>query len=253
MKVAQHHTGLNRRTSLSAFAALALLAGCNKPAVQTTEAYFGGRLPRPDRVLVDGFAITPQDVKLDQGVAARVERTTSDVPLTAQEMQVARKAQSDLADAMVQQLRKYGLPAERGWSDQAPPVGSTLMVQGQIVSIDQGNRTRRTLIGLGAGKSEVTADMQLYFVEGRERPRFLTAYSGVDNSGRTPGMAETMGVGGATGHLLASTALGSLLHLRTETHTANSDSEATKLAQGLSAQIGKFAVSQGWIPPNAVQ
>jgi hypothetical protein len=251
----QRSPGFNRRVGLSTLAVLALatLAGCNKPRTQTTETYFGGRLPRPERIMVEGFAITPNDVQLDQGVAARIERTASDVPLSAQEMQVARNAQSDLADAMVAQLRQYGLPAERAWSEQAPRSGSTLMVQGQIVSLDQGNRTRRTLIGLGAGKSEVTADMQLYFVEGRERPRFLTAYSGVDDSGHTPGMAETMGVGGATGHLLASTALGSLLHLRNETHTANSDSEATALAKSLSAQIGNFAVSQGWIPPNAVR
>jgi hypothetical protein len=248
---------VSRRAGLAAVAALAFvsagLTGCNKAGVQTTEAYAGGRVPRPDRVLVEGFAITPNDVRLDQGVAARVQRTTSDVPLTTDQMEVARKAQSDLAESMIQQLQKYGLPAERSWSDQAPPVGNTLLVQGQIVSIDQGNRTRRTLIGLGAGESAVTADMQLFSVDGREIPRFLTAYSGTDDSGRAPGMAETMGIGGAAGHLLASTAIGSALHIGTESRRANSTSEIDKLAQGLSAKIASFAVSQGWIPPNAVR
>lgn len=248
-------SGLARRNVFATCAILAvvLLAGCNKPQVATTESYAGSRLPRPDRILVQAFAVTPDDVKLDQGVAARVERSNSDVPLTTQQLQVARQAQSTMADAMVEKLRSYGLPAERAWGSEAPANGTSLLVQGQIVSLDQGNRTRRTLVGLGAGKSTVTADMQLYLAEGRTRPRFLTAYSGSDNSGRTPGMAETMGVGGAAGNLLASTVVGSALHLGTETRRANSGSEATSLGQGMAAQIGQFAVSQGWIPAESVR
>ncbi|MBN8903894.1 MAG: DUF4410 domain-containing protein, partial [Rhodospirillales bacterium] len=212
----------------------------------------GARLPRPDRVLVEAFAVTPEEVKLDQGVAARVQRASSDVPLSTQQMQVARQAQSDMADAMVAKLIDYGLPSARVWGEQLPPSGRYLVVQGQIVSVDQGNRTRRTLVGFGAGKSEISADMQLYMAEGRERPRFLTAYNGSDGSGRAPGMAETMGVGGAAGNLLASTAIGSALHLGTESRRANTQSEAQRLGQALAKQVAQFAVSQGWLPPNAV-
>ncbi|MBN8904004.1 MAG: hypothetical protein BGO51_24075 [Rhodospirillales bacterium 69-11] len=228
------------------------LAACSKPSVQTTQAYMGGRLPRPERVLVEAFAVTPDEVKLDQGVAARMQRANSDVPLSVQQMQVAREAQSTLADTMVRKLMDYGLPSARVWGEQLPPAGRYLLVQGQIVAVDQGNRTRRTLVGFGAGKSEIAADMQLYFAEGERRPVFLTAYDGSDGSGRGPGMAETMGVGGAAGNLLASTAIGSALHLGTESRRANSQSEATRLGEILAKQVAMFAVSQGWLPPNAV-
>ncbi|MDR3536225.1 MAG: DUF4410 domain-containing protein [Acetobacteraceae bacterium] len=247
--------GLARRSGLLGVAVVALMAlgGCNKPSIQTTEAYVGGRMPRPDHVMVAAFAVTPDDVRLDQGVAARMQRSSSDVPLTGQQLQVARAAQAELADALVQALRGYGLPAERAWGDVPPAAGSALLVEGQIVSVDQGNRTRRTLVGLGAGKSSLSADMQLYLARAPERPRFLTAFSGSDDSGHTPGLAEGMGVGAAGGHLLASTAIGSALHLHSETHGATGASEASKLAQGLAVQIGQFAVSQGWIPPDAVR
>jgi hypothetical protein len=228
------------------------LAGCSKPSVQATEAYMGGRLPRPDRVLVEAFAVTPEEVKLDQGVAARMQRASSDVPLSVQQMQVAREAQSTLADTVVKKLVDYGLPAARVWGEQLPLAGRYLLVQGQIVAVDQGNRTRRTLVGFGAGKSDVAADMQLYFAEGRTRPRFLTAYDGTDGSGRGPGMAETMGVGGAAGNLLASTAIGSALHLGGESRRANSQSEAQRLGEALAKEVAQFAISQGWLPPNVI-
>lgn len=246
---------LTRRSGLlaCAMAGIVLLAGCNKPKMETTEAYVGGRMKRPDRVMVDAFAITPDDVRLDQGVAARVQRTASDVPLSTQQLKVARTAQTELADAMVRVLQSYGLPAQRAGESGAPVYGASLLVAGQIVSVDQGNRTRRTLVGLGAGKSSLAADMQLYFAEGQDRPRFLTSFTGSDNSGRMPGLAEGMGAGAVGGHLLAATAVGSAMHVRSETHGATSDSEAAKVGEGLAKQIGTFAVSQGWIPPNAVK
>jgi hypothetical protein len=242
-----------RGLNVTAVFALLTLADCNKPKVATSETYVGPRTPRPDRLVVQAFAVTPADVKLDQGVAARVERANGDVPLTTRQLQVARQAQSDLADAMVEQLRQYGLPAERLWGT-APPTGRlVLLVQGQIVSVDQGNRTRRTLVGLGAGKSSVSADMQLFMLDGPVPPRFLTAFSGSDDSGRTPGMAETMGIGAVGGHVLASAAVGAGIHAHAETHGATSDSQAASLGRGLAKEIGQFAVSQGWIAPDAIR
>ncbi len=246
---------LTRRTGLlgGSIVALMVLGGCNKPAVRTTETYVGGRMPRPEHVMVAAFAVTPEDVQLDQGVAARVQRSGSDVPLTDQQIQVARAVQSDLADALVQALQGYGLPAQRAWGSAALAPGSTLLVEGQIVSVDQGNRTRRTLVGLGAGKSSLSADMQLYLTQVSDRPRFLMAFSGSDDSGHAPGLAEGMGVGAAGGNLLASTAIGSALHLRSETHGATSDTEASRMAKGLAMQVGQFSVSQGCITADAVR
>ncbi len=109
-----------------ALAFIVLLGGCNKPQVATTEAYAGARMARPDRVLVQAFAITPDEVQLDQGVLLRAQRANSDVPLATQKLEVARTAQSTLADAMVKILRGYGLPAERGLGGGAPVVGSAL-------------------------------------------------------------------------------------------------------------------------------
>jgi hypothetical protein len=238
------------RAMIAAIAVLTL-AACNRAQVQTEEAYAGPLRARPDRILVGYFAISPEQVRLDQGIGARIVRTAEDQPLTAVELQAARATQLALADRLVDNLKKYGLPAEHAMSAEAP--GTSLLVQGQIVAIDQGNRTRRILIGLGAGKSSVSADMQLYYQAPGLPPRFMTAYQAQADSGRMPGAAETMGAGAVAGSLASSTVVSGAMHATSETRGASGSGEASRLADGLARKIGEFAVSMGWISPAALQ
>jgi len=235
---------------MAATAVLALTA-CNRAQVQTEEAYAGPLRARPDRIMVAYFAISPEQVRLDQGIGARIVRTAEDQPFTAVAMQTAQATQLALADRLVDDLRKYGLPAEHAVTAEAP--GTSLLVRGQIVAIDQGNRTRRILIGLGAGKSSVSADMQLYYQAPGLPPRFMTAYQAQADSGRMPGAAETMGGGAVAGSLASSTVVSGAMHATSETRRASDPREASRLADGLAREIGEFAVSMGWIPPAALQ
>lgn len=222
-----------------------LLAGCNHARVQTVESYVGPRLPPPDHVLVSNFSVSPEQVRLDQGISARIMRTVEDKPLSAREWQTAQATQTALAEQLVDRLRKFGLPAVLAATPTG--IGTSLLVQGQIVSIDQGNRTRRVMIGLGAGKSTVSADTQLYYVSGNESPRFLSAFEGQADSGRMPGAAETMGAGAAAQRIGTSAALTGATHAGAETRRTSDTAEASQLADGLAKQIGQFAVAQGWI------
>jgi hypothetical protein len=148
-------------------------------------------------------------------------------------------------------LRGYGLPAELAGAYQGP--GTALLVRGQIVGIDQGNRTRRVLIGLGAGRSSVTADTQLYYLFAPQAPpRFLTAYEGEANSGRMPGAVGTIGAGAAAQRLETSAALTGGAHAYGESRKATDTAEADSLANVVAYQIGQFAVRQGWVSSSAV-
>jgi hypothetical protein len=237
------------RAMLIVFAVLAL-AACNRARVQTEEPYMGPQTPRPDRILVGYFAISPEQVRLDQGIGARIVRIAGDQPLSALELQAAQATQVALAARLVDDLRKYGLPAEFSASAAVP--GTSVLVTGQIVGIDQGNRSRRILIGLGAGKSSVSADMQLYYQAPGQPARFMNAFQGQADSGHMPGAAETMGVGAAAGTLASATALSGAMHAGAESRSAPDTREASRLADGLARQIGEFAVSMGWIQPAAL-
>ncbi|HJS85893.1 MAG TPA: DUF4410 domain-containing protein [Acetobacteraceae bacterium] len=233
--------------------ALAVLAACAPARVRTVADYAGPTLPRPDRVIVYDFAIAPDQVRLDQGVGARIRRVVGDQPVSAQEWQAATAAQSALADALTAELASYGLPAMRAPGGAIPTEGTSLLVRGQIVGINEGNRTRRVLIGLGAGKSSVSADAQLYYAAASAPPRLISAFQGSSNSGRMPGLAGTMGVGAAAGRLATSAALGGAMHAGSEARRTGDSANAARLADDLGKQIGLFAVAQDWIAPSAVK
>ena len=78
---------------MAATAVLALTA-CNRAQVQTEEAYAGPLRARPDRIMVAYFAISPEQVRLDQGIGARIVRTAEDQPFTAVAMQTAHRRRS---------------------------------------------------------------------------------------------------------------------------------------------------------------
>lgn len=228
------------------------VAGCSATGhVTTTQSAATGALPAPRHVIVTDFAVTPDQVRLDSGVSAQFLRARSGEPMSYAELQAAHSAQAAMADRLAAKLESYGLPVERLPATRVPPPGS-LLVQGQITSLNEGNRTRRMLVGLGAGKSSITADAQLYYVSHPGQPRFLRSFSGSADSGHMPGAAETMGAGAAAQNLAASAAVSGGMHAGAERRNGDA-ANADKLASALARQIGEFAVYQGWIPAAAVQ
>ena len=228
------------------------LVGCAKGHVQTTASAQAGPLPPPAHVVITDFTITSDQVHLDTGLGAQLRRGASGEAASAAITQAAQETQAALTDTLAKKLAAYGLPVERLPASTPPPPGS-LLVQGQIISVDQGNRTRRTLIGLGAGKSSVTAEAQLYYLDDPSAPRFLQSFTGSADSGRMPGAAETMGAGAAAQHVATSAAVSVAAHTGDEMYRTGDAANAAKLANALALQIGGYAVQQGWIAPNAVQ
>jgi Domain of unknown function (DUF4410) len=233
---------------LQSSAVAVMLAACSQAHVQSSQSYFGPPVPRPNHIVVSYYSITPDEVKLDQAVGARLMRVADDQPPGALELQAAQETQAALAEGIVARLQKYGLPAElpTGGGD----VGKgTMLVQGQIVGINQGNRTRRMLIGLGAGKSSISADTQVYYATDRSAPpRFMMSFEGQADSGHLPGAVETLGAGAAAQSVGRSAALTGATHAGAETHRSTDTAEANKLADGIALRVAQFAVDQGWIP-----
>jgi hypothetical protein len=229
-----------------AFAGLALLAACTstQSEVETGDAM----LPRPEVVIVDRFATSPAEVTLDEGLSTEIEqalKAESGTSRTQQEVQAGRQVADAIADKLVVEIQDMGLRAERG---SALPAGTqnAALVKGQLVSIDEGNRTERVIIGLGAGRSDVRVDAQVYEVTPTGRQLIDTIE--VDaKSGLAPGMAETMGVGGLTGHLLVSTVVGGGLHVADEAIGANVVADADRAAKGIAKQLAALFTQQGWI------
>lgn len=221
-------------------------AACAPTHVQTTQSYSGPELPRPDIVIVREFAVTPDQVKLDSGLSARARRVMSDRSITAQEIEVAHRAAAVIAATLVNEIQHLGLPAMQ--ADGTTAAGKALIIDGQVLAIDEGNRTRRNLIGLGAGRSEIDAEAQIYYLMPATGSQLLQHFTANAESGNKPGAAETMGVGGAVGRAAESTVVGVGAGVASETLGTNVDADGQRMAKAIAKKLSQFFVRQGWIP-----
>lgn len=239
---------LFRRTTshcsrMLAVSAFTTIVACTSVSVDP-EAGASEQLPQPDRVLVYDFAVTPQEVQLD-AVGSAITRTFDGTADSKQEQQVGHAVADALARHLVSSISEMGLKAERA-SGPAPSTGTDVLILGQLFSIDEGDAAERMVIGLGAGRSQVQAHVQVYeTVAGRTVP--IESMTGAAKSSLMPGAAETMGVGALTGHLLVSTAITAGSQVANQTLSANVDSEAARLGDKIADQLKQLFMEQGWI------
>ena len=223
--------------------AVAALAGCTSVG---TVAEYGGTVPRPDRILVYDLAVTPGEVEMDRGLSAQLQQAVSGEPRTLQEVEVGRKAAQALSERLVKEIRDMGLPAQRGYGGP-PSWGRTVMIKGAFLSVDEGNRTERVVIGLGIGRSDIRAAVEVLEAMRDERPKMLEELTVEAKSGFKPGMAETMGAGAAAGNLAAAAAVSAAGTLASESLGAGVDDDARRAAGKIAEQLRPFFVRQGWI------
>jgi hypothetical protein len=224
--------------------AIGLLAGCASTDV-TSESQYAGNLPKPQQVLVYNFAVSPEEVELDSGIGADLQNLVAKTPRTEQEQAIGHQVAEALANHLVTEIQTLGLPAMRA-SSPPPVAGNALEIKGQFVSIDEGNQTERVVIGLGLGRTDVRTMIQVYEVQSGNN--ILIDQFGISaESGRKPGMAETMGAGAAAGNLAASAVVSTGVAVGSETFSANVDADADRTAKRIAAQLKNYFVTQGWI------
>lgn len=227
----------------------AMLAGCT--TVETTYESTGEALPSPDMIVVYNFAGSASEVKIDSSVMGNLSGRMDETPLPDEQIQLGRKVAEALADKLVQEFQAMGMPAMRA-TGAMPEAERVVMIEGQFLSINQGNRGERVVIGLGAGRSSVKLNAEVYG-RTREGRRLLQSLT-VDAAGSMqPGMAETMGVGAAAGNLAVSAAASGAGQVGSEAFGQTVEADAKRGAAKLAEQIGKYFEQQGWIPPGSVK
>jgi hypothetical protein len=120
-----------------------------------------------------------------------------------------------------------------------------LSVEGQILSINEGNKTRRLILGFGAGASEVRTLTQVYEVTGGAH-RLVDDFYTTAKSSRKPGFGPMGGAGAAAGRAATSAAVSGGLGLVTE-RSQTAEADAQHAAREIAKQLAKFFVEQRWI------
>jgi hypothetical protein len=234
-----------------AIAALVGVAGCSTqvrntgtyaPPMQDTQH----RIPRPAEVVVYGFTIDPNSIELDTGIWARLEAMSGSTDPQAERQQLAYQITSAISETLVDAINRMGLiavPAAPG----TPARPGDVLIQGQIVRVTAGNATRRTIVGFGAGKSEVYANVQVLRAEPGGYTQPLQTYDANANSGRTPGLG--LGVASAAAGHVAMAVAGSVAGTVARQRSGLAK-DAEDLARKVATNVGDFFAAQGWITPN---
>ena len=239
--------GVSVRRTLLLLAAIGAF-GCASTDLAVTSEYSGAALPRPERILIFPFATSPEEVQLDWSPTAAGAWKLEGLSAGAEKQRVAQAVSRATAERLVAKVRALGLPAELATGPVPAASSPTLAISGQFLSIDEGSRAERVVIGLGAGHSEVRTAVQVaeLFPEGR---RLLDQFEVDAKSGMKPGAAETMGVGAAAGHVAASAAVTAAGAVGSEAFGDDVEADAERTASKIASALEDFFARQGWIAP----
>jgi hypothetical protein len=154
-------------------------AGCQStstaPKTAAPPAGAGGTLvanPRP--VMVYDFAFDVAQLHTEQGVMANREGPAKRVlgGLRGDETpaQKAARLAALLSETIAKELTGLKIPASRA-EPHAPFPAEGFVVGGQFVQVDEGNRLKRAIVGLGAGATEAMVQVEVYdLAQSRAQP-----------------------------------------------------------------------------------
>lgn len=224
--------------------AFSALAACAPSKVEPLQSYQGAALPRPELIIVNDFIATPDAVKLDTGLGARLRNVVGGASEAEKQSEDDRKVTRAISRVLVDEIRKLGFAAMQSNEGVVPTGANKLIVAGQVLSIDEGNRTRRNVIGLGAGQSTVKTRADVYYFTDTAGARLVESFAAEAESSRKPGAAETMGAGAATGRVVESAAMtagtGAML-------SGDVEADGERMAKAIAKQLAQFFAKQGWI------
>jgi hypothetical protein len=235
---------LRRVDVVSVFCLGALMvAGCAKATVTPTRQA-APTLPRPDRIVVHDFAVTPADVALDRGFGPRVMRDMGTASQTDEEVRIGQAVSKALTDNLVSKLREQGVYAERA-GEAAPPGPTTASIVGQFLSVDQGDRTMRTLVGFGLGSSEVRTRVQVYQGAG-PTARLVGEAETKTRGSLKPGMGVMLPVGAAAGTVATTAVVAGGTTITSEAFFATVEADAKRTAEAVAKRIVDYYRRHGW-------
>lgn len=229
-----------KHLTIAAIAATSMMmAGCASATTMISESSVPASLQRaqPTVVYVRGFDVSANQVQVDDsGMIHRIKAMTSGSNVGAEQDQAAMNARNGVADEVVRQLQAKGVNAVR-IDGPVPADANALVVEGRFDKIDEGKQRRRTLIGLGAGKSDVSASVQVLYQPAHAQPIPLALFDTNADSGHMPGIAEVAGAGAAASHVAVSAATGLGVHGASELKRDSIDAEARRVGDAVAKQV----------------
>jgi len=227
----------------AAFGALLIcfVAACGQTGIRRAALVRETNLPRPSRILVYDFAVSEQEVREYQGIM-RQQPAIKDAAV--RERLLAQEVKDALADELVDQLRPLGFVVERV-ARGATATANDLVIDGQFMTVDEGNPLRRLVVGFGTGASAVHTSVQVYQAPDARKLMDFTTES---DSGKMPGAATTMGAGAvAAGGVTAGMVVANAAISGVKTYKSDIARMAAASGDQAARYLSEFFAKQGWI------
>ncbi|HTN71676.1 MAG TPA: DUF4410 domain-containing protein [Methylomirabilota bacterium] len=135
----------------AAYMSTIALAGCGTTTVTPTFHPPTG-LPKPDRVLLFDFAVTPAEAGIDSGIGSLTQ--------TQEDVRVGKAFAQALSINLVKELRNRGIDAYRA-NETAPPGETSASIKGKFLRDDRGTSTTSTPVGFALSGSQVRTLIQI--------------------------------------------------------------------------------------------
>ena len=223
--------------------ALVVIAGCASTEVTDRHEYTGGKIPRPARIWVYDFAATPAEVPADSALAGK--HSEHPAPQTAEQIEMGRQMGALIATQLVEEIRGMGLPGARGSTGTNPEIND-LVIKGYLLSLDEGDATKRVAVGFGSGASHlsVTAEGFQMTAQGLRKVGSGNIDAG---GGKTPG-----GAVGVAGLIVTGNPAGLIIGTGAKAYGEYSGSSkiegrAKAIAKEIAETIKPKFQQQGWI------
>ena len=221
------------------------VSGCGRTSVDRVDVKATG-LPRPQLVVVHDFAVSASAVALDTAIGARVMEALKGNEEIQDHVKAGQEVARVLTENLVKEIGKLGIPAVAA-ANATPVAGPSLQIEGQFVTVDEGNRLRRAVIGFGAGASEVRTMVQVFETTNEGR-RLVEDFYTTAKSSRKPGFGPMAGAGAVVGTAATSAAVSGGLGIATA-HSQTVEGDARNTADEIVKELKKFFAEQGWIRP----
>ena len=221
-------------------------AGCAGAQVTQQSQAVPVTTSRPAQIVVYPFAVSVDDVTLNQGIIASTYRNISGEDQTAQQLQVAKDTAHNVCVTVAATLSQKGYSAV--CQDRGIPAagGNALIVDGEFTDISEGNKLRRMVIGLGVGASTLDADV-IVQQHSEQGSRQLMEFSTHADSGKMPGAGITGPAGAAAGGATAAASMGVNLAMGgVKNYTSATGFLADKTSDEIVDQITEYYAQQGW-------
>ena len=154
-------------------------------------------LPKPDKVVIHDLAVPIDDVTTDHSLAARLHRTRlkwSGMDEDSTPQVLAQHLHAAFSKALAGELANEHIATEKAGTATADNAGTILVVDGKFTAINEGNRTKRVMIGFGSGTSDIKAHI-VVSASTAGHSTVVLAFDMNSQSGKMPGALPTAGAG----------------------------------------------------------